>query len=387
MRIQTTHAGSLPRPESLVPLLRARHRKEPIDEAAFSGAVRQAVGDCVKTQVDCGIDIVSDGEMAKISYVYYVQDRLKGLEAADEAAAKGVSLKRFQRYAMPLDDFPDYLAYRAKLTDGPASAKPPVCTGPLAYRDLGPVKTELAMLNDGGSAAGVKASFMTAASPGVIAMFSSETSHYATEDDYVFALAEAMRPEYEAICNAGVMLQLDCPDLTMTPHMRYAQPVEGDPLRLTARNIDAINHAIANIPGDRVRLHLCWGNFEGPHDRDTEVAKLIPLLRATKARALSFEAANPRHEHEWEDWKNAKLPDDMILIPGVVDSTNNYVEHPRLIAQRIRHFADWWGNERVIAGVDCGFGTFASSTPRVFSSIVWAKLRALSEGARLASEL
>ena len=381
-RILTTHVGSLPRPERLVELLRARHQGQPIDEAVFATARREAVFECVERQVASGIDIVSDGEMAKISYAYYVQDRLDGLESAEHVAQRGLPLRRFQRLALQYPEFPDYSSFRATRTDGPASAKPPICTGPLSYRDLRPVTDDLALLKEAAGAVKAPSCFRTAASPGVIAMFASETSHYATEDEYVFGLAEAMKTEYEAIAKAGVTLQIDCPDLTLVKRMTY-NGGEADPLRIAARNIEAVNHAISGIPGDRVRLHLCWGNYAGPHTDDLPVAELFPLLRHTKARALSFEAANPRHEHEWEDWRAADLPDDMILIPGVIDSVTNFVEHPRLVAQRIRRFTDAVGIERVIAGADCGFGTFAAATPTVFPSIVWGKLRVLAEGAAM----
>jgi len=387
-QIKTTHVGSLPRPEALAAMLRARHQGQAIDTAAFDAALRQAVAECVAQQVASGIDIVSDGEMSKVSYAYYVQDRLSGMEPAEAAEWQHKVLHRFQRLDMDYMDFPDYATFRARMTTGPASARPPICTGPLSYRDTGAVESDLAVLGEAVAVSGARSgfmpsSFMTAASPGVIAMFASQTSHYATEDEYVFALAEAMRPEYEAIHRAGVILQVDCPDLTLAGRMRYVQ--DGvDPHRIVARNIEAVNIAIANIPGDRVRLHLCWGNYAGPHTCDVDAARLFPLLRETRARALSFEAANPRHEHEWEDWARADLPDDMVLIPGVIDSVSNFVEHPRLVAQRINHFTDAVGHERVIAGTDCGFGTFALATPTVFPSIVWGKLRALAEGAALA---
>ncbi|HWE75965.1 MAG TPA: cobalamin-independent methionine synthase II family protein [Stellaceae bacterium] len=381
-KIRTTHVGSLPRPEQLVPFLRARHQDKPIDDAAFAAACRAAVLDCVAKQVASGVDIVSDGEMAKISYAYYVQDRLAGLESADVVAQRGVKLRRFQTTGTFYPEFPDYTAARMAAPGGPASARPPVCTGPLSYRDAGPVNADLALLKEATAKSQARDCFMTAASPGVIAMFASETSYYATEDDYVFGLAEAMKPEYAAIAKAGVTLQIDCPDLPIAKRMRYASG-DVDYHRIIARNIEAANIAIGDIPGDRVRLHLCWGNYAGPHTHDLDVAALFPLLRQTKARALSFEAANPRHEHEWEDWRSAGLPDDMVLIPGVIDSVTNFVEHPRLVAQRLRHFIDAVGAERVIAGADCGFGTFAASIPTVFPTIVWEKLRALSEGAAL----
>jgi len=367
--------------------LQARHEGKKFDEKALEGRAHAAVAECVAKQVDCGIDIVSDGEMSKISYSYYVADRLQGLESPENAAARGEQLKRFHQLTIAYPDFPDFEADRAKKVEGPRSTMVPVCTGPLAYRDMSAIEDDIAVLKKSVAASGAKASFMTAASPGVIAMFCPRTSYYSKEEDYVFALAEAMKTEYETIYKSGTVLQIDCPDLALCNRMKY-QNADVDPLRIAERNIEAVNHAIANIPGDRVRLHLCWGNYAGPHTTDLEAAKLFSVLRKTKARGLSFEGSNPRHEHEWEDWtKLAKMPDDMVLIPGVIDSVSTFVEHPRLVAQRISHFVDSVGRERVIAGTDCGFGTFATGNKPVFETIVWAKLRALCEGAEIASQL
>jgi 5-methyltetrahydropteroyltriglutamate--homocysteine methyltransferase len=386
LRILTTHTGSLPRPDDLVALLKSRHEGRPFDEAEFERRSHAAIAECVAKQVECGIDIISDGEMSKISYAYYVAGRLSGLEDPETARAKGETLRRFHRLTVNYPDFPDFDADRAKRVEGPRSTMAPACTDRVVYRDLAAVESDIAALKKAAAAHHPTACFMTAASPGVIAMFCPETSYYANEDDYVFALAEAMRPEYEAIYKSGTILQIDCPDLALCNRMKHTNS-EIDPLRIASRNVEAVNLAIGNIPGDRVRLHLCWGNYAGPHTTDIEVAELFPILRNTKARGLSFEAANPRHEHEWEDWKRAKLPDDMVLIPGVIDSVSNFVEHPRLIAQRIQHFVDGVGCERVIAGSDCGFGTFATGHRAVFPTIVWAKLRALREGAQIASEM
>ncbi len=383
-RIKTTHVGSLPRPATLIELLRERHAGRAIDSAAFGDEVRNAVNDVVAHQVAAGVDLVSDGEMAKISYSYYVQDRLAGLSPAAQAEASGGALLRFQSIETVDPDFPDFAAFFVAAGRGPASAAPPVCTGPLSYRDLAPVGKELSLLKDAVVAARAPGAFMTAASPGVIAMFASRSSFYKSEDDYVFALAEAMKSEYEEIHRAGIVLQIDCPDLALAPHMNYG-PGPRDPHRVIARNVEALNLATANIPPHAMRVHLCWGNYPGPHVRDMEVAGLFPHLRKVRARALSFEGGNPRHEHEWEDWRDAKMPDDMVLIPGVIDSTTNFVEHPRLVAQRILNFANAVGRERVIAGVDCGFGTFATQSVQSFPTIVWAKLKSLSEGAEIAS--
>jgi 5-methyltetrahydropteroyltriglutamate--homocysteine methyltransferase len=382
VRVLTTHVGSMPRPADLASLLKKRHSGEGVDALAFDVACRNASFSSVADQVASGIDIVSDGEMSKISYAYYVQDRLSGFAPAEIARGAGREARRFQRLAISFSHFPDYAAFRTRNPTGPAGIKAPVCTGALSYTGMESVKKDLDVLKDAAARAGARNCFMTAASPGVVAMFASETTHYKSEDDYVFALAEALRQEYEAIHAAGVILQIDCPDLPLAPRMAYTGKSE-DPFRIVARNIEAVNHAIANIPGDRVRLHICWGNHAGPHTDDMDAAKLFPYLRKTRARYLSFEAANPRHAHEWEDWKNADLPDDMVLIPGVIDSTTNFVEHPRLVAQRIARFTDAVGRDRVIAGCDCGFGTFATDTPQVFPTVVLAKLRALSEGARL----
>jgi len=385
-RIKTTHVGSLPRPAVLIDLLRERHAGRTIDCAAFGDEVRSAVNEVVTHQVAAGIDLVSDGEMAKISYSYYVQDRLAGLSPAARAEASGEALLQFQSIETVDPNFPDFAAFFVAAGRGPASASPPVCTGPLFYRDLAPVREELSLLKDAVASAKAPGAFMTAASPGVIAMFASRSSFYKNEDDYVFALAEAMKTEYEEIHSAGVVLQIDCPDLALAPHMNYG-PGARDPHRVIARNVEALNLATANIPPHAMRVHLCWGNYPGPHVCDMEVAALFPHLRKVRARALSFEGANPRHEHEWEDWRDAKMPDDMVLIPGVIDSTTNFVEHPRLVAQRILNFANAVGRERVIAGVDCGFGTFATQNAPSFPTIVWAKLKSLSDGAAIASTL
>jgi 5-methyltetrahydropteroyltriglutamate--homocysteine methyltransferase len=384
-RILTTHVGSLPRPAELVESLRARHSNKPYEKAAFDAVVRKAVADAVAQQVAANIDIVSDGEMSKMSYSYYVQDRLEGLAAAADVDTTDSQLRLFQTLETVDRDFPDYAEFVARAGTGPGTAAPPVCVGPLVYRDLAPVKAELACLKASATSAGAPSCFMTAASPGVIAMFASRSNHYATEDGYVFALAEAMKAEYRAIYEAGVTLQVDCPDLALAPLMNYGMK-DRAPHRVIARNIEALNNALEGIPGDAVRVHVCWGNHPGPHAHDLEVRELFPHFRSLKARAISFEAANPRHEHEWEDWKDAGLPDDMVLIPGLIDSTTNFVEHPRLVAQRVLRFAEAVGRERVIAGVDCGFGTFAAQRPHVFPTVVWAKLKSLSEGARMASD-
>ena len=268
-------------------------------------------------------------------------------------------------------EFPDYSAARARMTGGPASAKPPVCTGALSYRDVRPVEGDLALLKEAAEKAKAPSCFMTAASPGVIAMFASETSHYATEDDYVFALAEAMKPEYAAIAKAGVTLQIDCPDLTLAKRMNYADGARSIPIASSNATSRRPISRSATFPASACASISAGAIMPGRTRTICPWPSSFRFSRKTKARALSFEAANPRHEHEWEDWRDSRLPDDMILIPGVIDSVTNFVEHPRLVGQRLRHFVDAVGAERVIAGADCGFGTFAASTPTVFPSIVW----------------
>lgn len=383
-RIQTTHTGSLPRPQELAQLLRAKHSGSQYDKNTFNSAVSHAVGECVKVQVQAGIDIVSDGEMSKVSYSYYAQDRLQGMSPAARAEDDGLELRQFQKLETVDTRFPDYADAVFKAGRPVATVPPPVCTGALAYNGFEALETDITNLQSAAAAANAPACFMTASSPGVIAMFASRTSYFTNEEDYVFALADAMKPEFEAIHAAGITLQIDCPDLALAPQMNYGDP-DRDPGVTIARNIEALNHATAGIPGDGVRVHLCWGNYPGPHVSDLEVKNLFPYLRKLGARGLSFEAANPRHQHEWEDWKSAALPDDMVLIPGVVDSTSNFVEHPRLVAQRIANFCNAVGKDRVIAGVDCGFGTFGTAVPYVYPSIVWEKLKSLAQGAEIAS--
>ena len=382
--VRTTHVGSLPRPDALIQTLRARHEGGEFAAELFETQCDEAVAECVAKQKECGVDIVSDGEMSKISYAYYVKERLDGMESPDAAQARGEHIVYFQKLDTAYPEFPDFSAYRAKANFGPASVRPPICTGPLKYRNLDAVETDLKRLERAADQARVSSCFMPAASPGVIAMFSGASSYYRNEDDYVFALAEAMRPEYEAIARAGVVLQLDAPDLPLARAMKYSGG-DVDPMRIVSRNIEAINQATANIPAERIRVHLCWGNYSGPHIRDIAVSKLFDSLRKLRPRLWSFEAANPRHEHEWADWRDAKFDDDVILIPGVIDSVSNFVEHPRLIAERISRFTSFVGRDRVIAGSDCGFGTFATGFSQTFPSIVWAKLKALREGADIAS--
>ena len=379
-RILTTHVGSLPRPQSLLDILLAQDQGQAFDQAALDAASADAVRDCVRRQVEAGIDSISDGEMSKPAYTFYVRHRLSGIGDASRVA--GVAPKRPTH--ADVAEFPELAEARAKARAGSANSLPQYCVGDIAYKDTSALEKDIANMQAAMEDAPGREAFMNAASPGVLAIFMPNT-HYATEDLYVEALAEAMRPEYERIVEAGFVLQLDCPDIGMGRHTFYQKETEADYLRKVARNVEALNHATRNIPPEMLRLHICWGNYPAPHTLDIPVTKLFPYLLPSRPQAFVFEAANPRHEHEWQDWADAKLPDDKILIPGVIDSTSNYVEHPRLIAQRIRRFVDIVGCERVIAGTDCGFGTFAGMG-HVYPSIVWAKFRAMSEGAELASQ-
>jgi 5-methyltetrahydropteroyltriglutamate--homocysteine methyltransferase len=370
-RILTTHVGSLPRSETVTRFLFAREREEPIDEAAYDAAMQAATIEVLRRQREAGIDIPSDGETSKISYATYIKDRLTGFS--------GDSPRR-----MPADlgDFPAY-AQKIAQSGGTPTYRRPCCTGPIAVKSMEPLARDIAVLRGALDAAGYASGFMNSASPGVIALFQPSRVH-ADTDAYLDDLAEGMRHEYEAIVAAGLTLQIDAPDLGLGRHMMYADLDEDAFLARAARHVEAINHALRNVPPERVRLHICWGNYEGPHTRDIALGRVLPVLRALRIGALLFEASNPRHAHEWTVWRDHPPPPDWILIPGCLDSTTNFVEHPELVAQRIETFARLVGPERVIAGTDCGFGTFAGYGA-VHGDIAWAKLAALAEGARIAS--
>ncbi|HEY1798236.1 MAG TPA: cobalamin-independent methionine synthase II family protein [Stellaceae bacterium] len=375
-RILTTHVGSLPRPTPMLDLIRAREAGEPVDEAAFEAQAAQSVIDIVAQQVAAGIDIVSDGEQSKPSYATYVKHRIAGIDMDPSVVERGrdamVSLDRLEH--------PDYVT--ATNFSGTAF---PACLGPLSYEDRAPLDRDIAHFRAAVDKARPTEAFMPAPSPGILTRFVVDT-YYQDEDAYVDALAAAMRTEYEAIVGAGFLLQIDCPDLGSCRHNQYRHLTEDQFRRIADRNIAALNAATEGLPADRMRLHICWGNYEGPHTHDIPLANIIDIALKARPQALSIEAANPRHEHEWEDLKAIRIPDDKVLIPGVLDSTSNFVEHPRLIAQRILRFADIVGRERVIPGSDCGFGTSATAQPIIAPSIVWAKFRALKEGAETASE-
>jgi 5-methyltetrahydropteroyltriglutamate--homocysteine methyltransferase len=370
-RILTTHVGSLPRPLELRQLLVAKDKGEPYDRAELERQTRDAVLAIVRRQAATGVDIVNDGEMSKPGYSTYVADRLSGFAGHEPAKPR-----------LDTRDHPNFMAAYERMT-GANVARRSVCVGPIAVRDREPLNQDIANLRDALAQVGVAEGFMTAASPGLVPVFQNNR-HYPSHEAYVEAIAPAMQEEYEAIVEAGFVLQLDCPDLAMAHHTSFQDLNEADFLKRAAFHVEVLNHALRNVPADRCRIHICWGNYEGPHDHDIDFAKVAPILVKAKPMALVVEAANPRHAHEWRVWQDVKLPDDKILIPGVLDTSTNYVEHPELIAERLCRFADLVGRERVIAGSDCGFGTFAGYG-KLDPDISFKKLRAMVEGAALAS--
>ena len=383
-RTLTTHVGSLPRPPDLLAFLEARETGHEFDPSAFETRLADAVREVVAKQVAAGMDSVCDGEQSKISYTFYVRHRLSGIDVF-----RGGDNDKPPQTAAHRDllDHPDYMQRLNQARGGTSwfsRDAVPCCTGPIAYRDRGPLEIDLTNLAAARAAVRPVEAFMNAASPGVLTKFVPDR-YYRDEDAYVEALANALKDEYEAIVKAGFILQIDAPDLGSARHNQYQHLSDVEFLRIAERNIAALNHATANIPPEAMRMHLCWGNYEGPHTHDIPLAKIFDVCMRARPAGLSFEAANPRHAHEWEDLRGAKTPDDKILIPGVIDSTTNFVEHPRLVAQRICQYADIVGKERVIAGTDCGFATFAAQQNAVVPSIAWAKLAALAEGARIAS--
>jgi 5-methyltetrahydropteroyltriglutamate--homocysteine methyltransferase len=369
--ILTTHVGSLPRSQAVTDVIFARERGEVRDAARDDGVIAEAVAQVVRRQVEIGIDLVSDGEMSKISYSTYIAERLSGF-AGDTPREAG-------------QDLVDFPALLRKLADRGATAKyrRPRCVGEIKVRDTRPLASDIRNLKAASAAASPTGAFMNAASPGVIAFF-QPNDFYRTQDEYLEAVAAAMQTEYEAIVKAGIILQIDAPDLAMGRHTMYRDRSLDEFDTLAARHIEILNHALRNVPADRVRMHVCWGNYEGPHHHDVPMERLLPIVLKAKPQGLLFEAANPRHAHEWVVFKNARIPPDKILIPGVLSTTTNYVEHPLLVAERIERFVDIVGAERVIAGTDCGFGTFAGFGP-VEPDIAYMKLQSLVEGAQIAS--
>jgi len=373
-RILTTHVGSLPRSQQVTDFLFAKENQKPYDSAAFAQCMHDSVSEVVARQQQAGVDIVSDGETSKISYATYVKDRLNGF-AGDSPRNAPADLKLF----------PSFLERLAKSGGTPQYARPQ-CVSEISLKDDQALHQDIANLTAACQQHGIKQAFMNAASPGVIALF-LPNAYYPSYERYLEVLAEAMRVEYEAITAAGLHLQLDCPDLALSRHMLFQDKSDQEFLKLAEQNLAALNHALRNVPAEQCRLHICWGNYEGPHVCDIAMEQVFPLLMKAKARYVLFENSNPRHAHEhtvFEAHKTA-IPDDKILVPGVLDTTSNFVEHPQVVAQRILRFANIVGRERVIAGTDCGFGTFAGFGA-VDPTICYAKLQAMSEGAAIASE-
>lgn len=369
-RILVTHVGSLPRTPAVVESLIRKEKGEGAG-AAFERAMREGVAEVVRRQAETGIDVVSDGETSKISYSTYIKDRYSGYGG-----------EHFPRTHLDLREHPEFRE-RMKAFLGPRHEKRMQCVAPVALSDRGPLEQDLANFRAALAATPVAEGFLNAASPGVVALF-MPNAYYPSHESYIEALAEALRIEYQAIVAAGFVLQVDCPDLAMGRHTGFQELSEDAFLARAALHAEALNHALRGLPADRVRIHLCWGNYEGPHDHDIPLERVLPVVLGIRAQAISFEGANPRHEHEWTAWRDARLPEDKLLIPGVLDSCSNYVEHPELVAQRIERYAAIVGRERVLAGTDCGFGTFAGYA-KVDGAIAWKKLRALAEGAAIAS--
>ncbi len=370
-RISTTHVGSLPRSQEVVDFIFAREREEPFDQAAFDACMSAAVSETVRKQVKAGVDIVSDGETSKISYATYVKDRYTGFDG-DSPRNAPADLKMFPGFLQRLAD------------DGgtPQYARP-MCVSEVRSKGQGELQKDIENLKAAMAEHGVERGFMNAASPGVISLF-LQNDFYPTREAYLAALADAMKEEYETIVAAGLNLQLDCPDLALSRHMLFTDLSDEEFVKIADMHVEALNHALQDVPADRVRVHICWGNYEGPHCCDIGMDKVFSTLMSTKSRYVLFETSNPRHAHEWTVFRDrkAEIPDDKILVPGVVDTTTNFVEHPELIAQRVERFTNIVGTERVFAGSDCGFGTFAGFGA-VDPDIAYAKLGALAEGAAL----
>ncbi len=372
-KILTTHVGSLPRTQEVVDFIFAREKEQPYDQTAFDACMTSAVSETVRRQVEAGVDIVSDGETSKISYATYVKDRYTGFDG-DSPRNAPADLKQFPTFLQRLAD------------DGgtPTYARP-MCVGEVKSKGQGELETDIANLKSAMAEHGVERGFMNAASPGVISLF-LQNDFYPTREAYLEALANAMKAEYETIVASGLDLQLDCPDLALSRHMLFNDLSDDEFIKIANSHVEALNYALSDVPAEKVRVHICWGNYEGPHVCDIPMSKMFDTLMSTKARYVLFETSNPRHGHEWSVFKDRKndIPEDKVLVPGVVDTTTNFVEHPDLVAQRIDRFVDIVGADRVIAGSDCGFGTFAGFGA-VDPEIAYAKLSSLSQGAAKSS--
>jgi len=372
-KILTTHVGSLPRTQEVVDFIFAREKEQPYDHAAFDACMTSAVSETVRRQVEAGVDIVSDGETSKISYATYVKDRYAGFDG-DSPRNAPADLKQFPTFLQRLAD------------DGgtPTYARP-MCVGEVKSKGQGELEKDIANLKSAMAEHGVERGFMNAASPGVISLF-LQNDFYPTREAYLEALANAMKAEYETIVASGLDLQLDCPDLALSRHMLFNDLSDDEFIKIANSHVEALNYALSDVPVEKVRVHICWGNYEGPHVCDIPMSKMFDTLMSTKARYVLFETSNPRHGHEWSVFKDRKndIPEDKVLVPGVVDTTTNFVEHPDLVAQRIDRFVDIVGADRVIAGSDCGFGTFAGFGA-VDPEIAYTKLSSLSQGAAKSS--
>jgi 5-methyltetrahydropteroyltriglutamate--homocysteine methyltransferase len=370
-RILTTHTGSLPRPPRVVELLLAEQNSPGAKAAELEKAVREAVAETARRQVACGLDVINDGEQGRTDYTTHVKDRLAGFDGPSSPPL-GTGEPDFPELSAMLAYFASPFQHR------------PACSGPVAWKDFAAVEADIARARSATAAAGAKEAFMTSPSPGQIARY-LKNQHYPTDEAYLYALADVMAREYRAITDAGFVLQLDCPDLALSRHMVFAHLSLAEFRKVITTHVAALNHAVRDIPPERMRMHICWASTQGPHHNDVPLKDIVDIVLRGTPQAVSFPGANPRHGHEWKVWRDVKLPDGKIIIPGVIDSTSNFVEHPELVADRIVQYARVVGRENVIAGVDCGFGTFAGRL-QVDSKIVWMKLAALAEGAQLASK-
>ena len=370
-RFLTTHTGSLPRPPELIKAMFAKEEGVPVDPAALERRIAAAVAEVVRKQAESGVDIVNDGEMSKPSYATYIKDRLSGFGGEGNTFVY-----------QDLSEFPN-LAKRVFGDPGRSRRKTPACNAAIEVRDAQAAVVDIEHLEAAAKAVKVTEKFLTGASPGVVSLF-FRNEYYPTEEAYVFAIADAMRNEYEAIGKAGLVLQIDCPDLGMGRHIQYASLSLPEWRKKAEMHVEALNHAVANVPAEQLRMHLCWGNYEGPHHCDVPLADVIDIVFKAKPMAIALEAANPRHAHEWKLFETVKLPEGKVLIPGVIESKSNFIEHPELIAQRIGRYAKLVGRENVIAGSDCGFGTWVGQAA-VDPDVVWAKMAAMAEGARIAT--
>jgi 5-methyltetrahydropteroyltriglutamate--homocysteine methyltransferase len=370
-RFLTTHTGSLPRPEDLIRTMYAKQEGVPVDAVALERRVAVAVAEVVQKQSAAGVDVINDGEMSKPSYATYITDRLSGFGGTGNTFVY-----------QDLADFPN-LAKRVFGDPGRSRRKTPACNAAIGVRNPQAAQADVDHLKAAFANVEAKEAFMTAASPGVVSLF-FRNEHYPTEEAYLFAIAEAMRQEYETIAKAGIILQIDCPDLGMGRHIQHADLSLPEWRKKAQLHVEALDHAVANIPPEQLRMHLCWGNYEGPHHCDVPLADVVDIVFRARPSAIAIEAANPRHAHEWKLFETLKLPDGKLLIPGVIESKSNFIEHPELVAQRIGRYANLVGRENVIAGSDCGFGTWVGQAA-VDPDVVWAKMAAMAEGARIAS--